>query len=88
MLNKSQLIIFVFQIFIVNVAFGVSKLTFKCPNPTQWKFRSKSICNDSEKYICLFDENGQMDAEFCGSWPDFENPGIYDQELHIPFFFS
>ncbi|CAG2212359.1 unnamed protein product [Mytilus edulis] len=62
------------------MAFAVSKPTFKCPDPSQWKFRAKSICNDSEKYICLFDENGQMDAEFCGSWPDFENPG-YKQIL-------
>ncbi|CAC5392913.1 unnamed protein product [Mytilus coruscus] len=59
---------------------AVNKPTFKCPDPSQWKFRAKSICNDTEKYICLFDENGQRDEEFCGSWPDFENPG-YKQIL-------
>ncbi|CAC5425089.1 unnamed protein product [Mytilus coruscus] len=66
--------------FTVTMVVAVNKPTFKCPDPSQWKFRAKSICNDTEKYICLFDENGQRDEEFCGSWPDFENPG-YKQIL-------
>ncbi|CAC5404353.1 unnamed protein product [Mytilus coruscus] len=66
--------------FTVTMVIAVNKPTFKCPDPAQWKFRAKRICNDTEKYICLFDENGQRDEEFCGSWPDFENPG-YKQIL-------
>ncbi|XP_052077404.1 uncharacterized protein LOC127715414 [Mytilus californianus] len=65
---------------IVTVVIADNKTMFKCPGPSQWKFRAKSMCNDTEKYICLLDENGQKDEEFCGSWPDFENPG-YKQIL-------
>lgn len=54
-----------------------NKTLFKCPGPSQWKFRAKSECKDTDKYICLFDGNGQKDEEFCGSWPDFENAGSY-----------
>ncbi|CAC5366232.1 unnamed protein product [Mytilus coruscus] len=66
--------------FIITDVLTVDLPRFKCPEPSQWKFRAASKCNDTEKYICLFDENEQKDSEFCGSWPDFENPG-YKQIL-------
>ncbi|XP_076072012.1 uncharacterized protein LOC143043717 [Mytilus galloprovincialis] len=65
---------------IVTEVANVDLPRFKCPETSQWKFRAASECNDTDKYICLFDENGQKDEEFCGSWPDFENPG-YKQIL-------
>ncbi|CAC5381696.1 unnamed protein product [Mytilus coruscus] len=54
--------------------------SFKCPEPSQWNIRAKSICDNTKTYICLFDENRQRYAEFCGRASDFENPG-YKQIL-------
>jgi hypothetical protein len=40
-----------------------------------WSLRANSLCNSTQRYFCLFDENALEYSEFCGSTPDFERSG-------------
>ena len=48
-----------------------------CPVQSQWSLRANSLCNSTQRYFCLFDENALEYSEFCGSTPDFERSGVY-----------
>ncbi|CAC5376602.1 unnamed protein product [Mytilus coruscus] len=48
----------------------------QCPDPSQWKLRTKGICDRLRPwYYCLFDENTSKYKEFCRSKEDFHQPG-------------
>ncbi|XP_052078392.1 uncharacterized protein LOC127716270 isoform X2 [Mytilus californianus] len=48
----------------------------QCPDSSQWKLRTKGICNTVEPwYYCLFDENSLKYKEFCRNKQDFHKPG-------------
>lgn len=48
---------------------------FQCPHHAQWSLRAKEICNATEKYYCLFDDNNKQYKEFCRGSYDFEKSG-------------
>lgn len=48
---------------------------FQCPHHAQWNLRAKEICNVTEKYYCLFDDNNKQYTEFCRESYNFEKSG-------------
>lgn len=46
-----------------------------CPKYLQRKIRAIANCNDSDRYLCLFDDNTKHNRESCRNKPEFEIPG-------------
>jgi hypothetical protein len=47
-----------------------------CPVQSQWSVRPICLCNSTQWYFCLFDENKLGYSELCGLAPDFERTGV------------
>lgn len=54
---------------------------FECPSFLQRKIRATVKCNESDKYICLFDDNMKYSRESCRNKPEFDKPGKYKQNV-------
>ncbi|CAC5419890.1 unnamed protein product [Mytilus coruscus] len=67
---------FLQTVLLIAVMLNVSNLyELDCPKYLQRPIRAKSYCNESDNYLCLFDDNSKNNREFCRSKPDFEIPG-------------
>ncbi|XP_052077388.1 uncharacterized protein LOC127715390 isoform X3 [Mytilus californianus] len=74
--ERMRRLILLLLLLIQTVIHGLDNVfTLHCPFPSQWYFRSKTLCHISDGYHCLYDANKKQNTEACRDGPQFEAPG-------------
>lgn len=47
-----------------------------CPFRSYWKLRAEKMCNEYDRYHCLYDANKMQNVEGCRDKPQFDAPGM------------
>ncbi|CAC5366235.1 unnamed protein product [Mytilus coruscus] len=53
-----------------------ARYSLLCPVQSHWKHRENTLCNSSDSYVCVYDQNERNFIEFCHNNSIIENKGF------------